>query len=248
MLKNAVQSIKQWAKPYKSCLIAFSGGQDSTLLLYLLREFTHLKLTAITVDAPYTPQWELAEAKEYCKSRKIEHVVIKTKILETIKDNPKNRCYLCKHYLFSIINNEAQKRKINIVVDGTNFDDNPKNRPGMKALEELSIVSPLRNFGLGKSEIKDLSSQFCLPTAKKTSCSCLMTRLPYNYSVKKEELDIIGMAEQYIHKELTDNVRFRIDKKNAIVEIGDNKIDRINKTIKEYFKSLGFDRIVYKSR
>jgi len=178
--------------------VAFSGGVDSTFLLAASKEAVKENVLALTVKAPYIANWEIEEATELCKELRIRHQIIEAGIPEEIKKNPEDRCYLCKHKIFSTLINVARSAGIDHVLDGTNHDDTSDYRPGLRALHELGIISPLLEIGISKAEVRELSKKMGLPTWDKPPYACLLTRLPHGTVVEAEALSRIEKAEKFL--------------------------------------------------
>jgi uncharacterized protein len=224
--------------------LAFSGGVDSTLLLYLLKHETNVVLGAVTVKTPYIPEWELDEAVEICRETETEHTIIRLDIPQVLINNPVDRCYICKKELFAKIIDEAAKQGSGIIVDGTNSDDTGLHRPGLRALDELKILSPLREAGITKEEIREMLRKYKPEMAEKPAYSCLMTRLPYNTRVTGEVLGIIEKGEQYIHSMGFSGTRLRIHGDIARIETSlkyfpEMITEPVRKSITEKIRSLG---------
>ncbi|MBN1145374.1 MAG: ATP-dependent sacrificial sulfur transferase LarE [Bacteroidales bacterium] len=188
----------QWLGRMENAAIAFSGGVDSTFLLATAQKILGKKVIAFTVKTPYIPDWEVEEAIAFCRERSINHRIIQAGILPAIANNPENRCYLCKKHIFAVLKEEAQKDGYTSLLDGTNYDDTGIYRPGLAALKELGISSPLLENGITKAEVRHFSAELGLPTADKPSYACLLTRLPYEYTVKNDELRRIEKAERFL--------------------------------------------------
>lgn len=199
-LSGKYEKLKEHLASFGSLAVAFSGGVDSAFLLYTAREALGDKLLAVTVSSCFNPERELAEAREFCSERKIPMLVLQEDVLriEGIVRNPKDRCYLCKRALFGRILAAAEENGLNAVAEGSNVDDTGDYRPGMKALAELGIRSPLRECGFTKQEIRALSKRFALPTWDKQSFACLASRFPYGEMISEEKLAMTGRAEQYL--------------------------------------------------
>jgi uncharacterized protein len=181
--------------------VAFSGGVDSSFLCYAAREALGDKAIAITVASPMLPQSEIDCAREVAARVGIRHLLIEEDgIDEAVAANPKERCYFCKKIEFTSIMKEAKKHGIHTVLDGSNTDDPADYRPGLKALEELEIWSPLRAAELGKAEIRELSRRFDLPTWDKPAFACLASRIPYGERIDREKLFRIERAEDSLRR------------------------------------------------
>lgn len=180
--------------------VAFSGGVDSTYLLHEAVKAGKEKVTALIMKTPSVPERELDEAVTFCKSRGISFFVLPTNpfSVEGFRENGRDRCYICKHFLFSALLEKAKEEGIPFVADGTNADDTKEFRPGLRALKELEIRSPLAEAGLTKKEIRELSEKEGLPTWNKPSFSCLATRFPYGEELTVEKLRRTEAAENLL--------------------------------------------------
>jgi uncharacterized protein len=187
-----------YIKNAKHVAVAFSGGVDSALLTYLAHKELGDNMMAITVKTPYTPVWEIEEALQFVKEYGIPHQVITLPIPSNITQNPPDRCYLCKIEIFEAILSSAKEHNIHTIFDGSNKDDLSDYRPGMRALKELNIESPMLQLGISKVEIRELSHKLLLKTWDKPSCACLLSRIPYHTEITIEELDRISKAEQIL--------------------------------------------------
>ena len=197
--------------------VAFSGGADSSLLLRAAHDALGVRAIGITIRSPYMSSREIAEAVEFARAYGICHEILELGVAEEIKDNPENRCYLCKKAVFSRLIERARELGFSRVADGTNRDDLGEYRPGLKAKEELGVLSPLIN--LTKSEIRELSRELGLPTAEKPSYACLLTRLPHGRKIDESELNLIEAAENLLIVSGYANVRARCDRKNIKLQM-----------------------------
>lgn len=209
---------------HKKVGVAFSGGTDSTLLCYLAQKYLGNNALAITVATPYVPKWEINEAKSFAKQIGIKHVIIELDIPEHIKSNPANRCYLCKKELFNKIISVAENYGCDAIIDGSNFDDTSDYRPGMKALKELQVISPLLLVEITKSEVRQLSRSYSLPTSDKPAYACLLTRLEFDRTIDINQLSNIEKAEVYLHNLGYKAVRVRIHSNIARIELSNEEI------------------------
>ena len=210
ILKNDIKKLENLA-------VAFSGGVDSSLLLRVAADTLGRRAVAITLKSPYMSGREIKEAVEFTRTYGIRHEILELGVAEGIKNNPENRCYLCKKAVFSRLIERARELGFSRVADGTNRDDLGEYRPGLKAKEELGILSPLIN--LTKSEIRELSRELNLPTAEKPSYACLLTRLPHGREIDEGELNLIEAAENLLIASGYANVRARCDRKNIKLQM-----------------------------
>lgn len=184
---------------YHKVAVAFSGGVDSAYLLYEAKK-AGIEVTAYYVRTQFQPQFEYEDAKRLAKELAVPVKVIEFDILqdETIKSNPCNRCYFCKTHIFSKITKAAREDGYTLVADGTNASDDADDRPGMKALTELSVCSPLRECGLTKDEIRRRSKEAGLFTWNKPAYACLATRIPSGERITEEKLQRTEAAEGFL--------------------------------------------------
>lgn len=242
------ENLKKILKDYKSLAIAFSSGVDSTFLLKVAHEVLGENVIAITADSEFFPAREIEESKNFCKRENIKQTIFQEKILsvENIENNPADRCYICKKNLFAKILKIAEENKISYVAEGSNMDDIGDYRPGLKAISELKIKSPLRKAGLYKNEIRELSKDLNLPTADKPSFACLASRFVYGEKITEEKLLRVELAEEFLRKNNFKQFRVRIHGNLARIEIlptDFEKILLIREDIVRNFKNFGFDYI-----
>lgn len=179
--------------------VAFSGGADSAYLLYAAKE-AGADVRAYYVKSAFQPQFELEDAKRLVGQLSAELRILETDILasETVAANPPDRCYHCKRLLFTTIAKAAKQDGYTVLLDGTNASDEEGDRPGMRALRELSVRSPLRECGLAKEEIRRLSKAAGLFTWNKPAYACLATRIPTGEEITAEKLSAVEAAEDYL--------------------------------------------------
>lgn len=243
----------KYIKTLESVVIAFSGGVDSTFLAFAAKEALGEKAIAVTVDSPYIPRWELEEATELAKQIGISHeIIVFEEIPDSIKHNPSDRCYLCKKVIFTTIQLAAKSLGVNYVIDGTNLDDTKDYRPGMVALEELGVKSPLLIKEWTKDDIRASSKIVNLPTHDKPAYACLLTRIPYNQIITFEDLEKIEKAEVYMMSIGFRAVRVRCHGDLARIEVAKSArkklfdevlLDEISETL----KGFGFTYVTFEA-
>jgi len=218
MLETKLLKFDNILKDLKSFVVAFSGGVDSSFLTYRAHSFKKLNVIAVTIRTPYIPAREIEEATEFIRVHDIKHEIIDIDFPGIIRNNPPDRCYLCKKALFSRLLSYASQNNYNYVVDGTNADDTRDFRPGLRALQELGIRSPLMESGLTKNDIRYLLKKDGLPLWDKPAMACLLTRIPYDTDVQENVLRMVEMAEQLFFEKGYPGTRVRIHGDLARIE------------------------------
>lgn len=218
MLIQKLDTLDTILKDLKSFVVAFSGGVDSTFVLHRASKIKKLKLTAVTISTTYIPHREIEEAADFCKAYGINHTILEVNFPESIRHNPTERCYLCKKLLFSHIKSFAEKNGYQYIVDGSNSDDTGEFRPGLKALKEMGVRSPLMEARLFKHEIREASMKDGLPTWDKPAYACLLTRIPYDTMITEKDLRMIEEAEQYLFEKGFYGTRVRLHGEIARLE------------------------------
>ena len=228
-------------------LVAFSGGVDSSFLLKIAVDVLGDNVLAVIASSETYPEKEKDDAVKLAKMLNVQYKIIQTKELDNpdFANNPPERCYFCKMELFSKLRDIAESEDIPYVLDGSNYEDISDFRPGAKAAEELGIRSPLKEVELVKSEIRQLSKNFDLPTWNKPALACLSSRFPYFTEIKPESIKQVALAEEYLRELGFNQVRVRHHGQVARVEIDPQEFPKIidedvRNRIIENFKKLGF--------
>ena len=232
-------------KALGSVAVAFSSGVDSTFLLKAAQEALGDKVIAVTASSCSFPKRELEEAKAFCEKNGICQIIVESEELDIdgFRQNPKNRCYLCKHELFEKIWEIAKENGMNAVAEGSNMDDNGDYRPGLQAVAELGVTSPLRHCGLTKEEIRILSRNIGLSTWDKQSFACLSSRFVYGEEITRDKLSMVDKAEQLLLDLGFHQVRVRIHGMMARIEVEPGEFSKVlenREKITKEFKTYGF--------
>jgi uncharacterized protein len=239
------QKLDEILDELQSSVIAYSGGVDSSFLLYRAASAAERNIIGVTIRTPYIPANEINDAREFTISYGIKHHILDIDFPEIIRSNPNERCYLCKKTLFSALLTYARNNGYKHVLDGTNADDEKEFRPGKKALKELGIRSPLMESGLTKKDIRELSLKAGLPTWDKPAMACLLTRIPHDTEVKDEMLRMIEKAEYFLLEKGYPGSRVRMHNNSARIECLPDVFGKIiqspdREDIINYLKKIGF--------
>lgn len=207
-----IEKLRELLQSFGSCLIAYSGGVDSVLLACVAHQVLGDRSLAAIADSPSLPRRELREALELAKKFRFPVRVIKTAEFEnpSYLANPNNRCYFCKHELFEELTPIAREENFAVIAYGENASDIGDFRPGAKAAAEFQVRAPLKEAGLTKAEIRELSAQLGLPTADKPQMACLSSRIPYGETVTPEKLRMVEEAEYVLRDNGFYDVRVRL--------------------------------------
>ena len=246
-LKKKLNDLKAYIKNLGSLAVGFSGGVDSSFLLAVAKDVLGDRVLAVTAVAPSIPERELKEAKEFCEEREIRQAVcfIDQMKEEEFRKNSPDRCYFCKRNIFNEIKRIASENNIEYVAEGSNMDDLGDYRPGLRAVAELSVTSPLREAKLYKADIRHLSKAMELPTWSKPAYACLASRFVYGEEITEEKLHMIDLAEQFLIEHGFIEERVRMHGNIARIEVPVKDIPRlaadgIREQVYERFKELGF--------
>lgn len=240
--------IKAFFKKYNSAAIAFSGGVDSAFLLYCAKK-CGADVTAYYVNSAFQPQFEFDDAKRIASELEIPLKIIETNILDydEVRRNDPLRCYYCKRRIFSQIKAQAKNDGYSVILDGTNASDDSGDRPGMKALEELKVLSPLRLCGYTKDEIRKQAKNAGLFVWNKPAYACLATRIKPNEEITPNALNFVEKAEMFMMNLGFKNIRVRVSQNEATIILKDNnqellkeKRNIIEKEFLQYFNKVNF--------
>lgn len=230
--------------------IAFSGGVDSVFLLYAAKEALGDQVLALTVSLHAVPRRELREAEDFCRRYGIRHRVRTADefSIEGFADNPPNRCYLCKKTLFQMMLDAAAEEGFETLMEGSNLDDQGDYRPGLRALQELQIQSPLKEAGFTKAEIREMSRRLGLPTWEKPSMACLASRFAYGEQITPEKMAMVEQAEEYLTGLGFVQRRVRVHKNLARIELLPDEIPALMENgryrqVQKRFCELGFSYV-----
>jgi len=241
--------LKQFFKENPKVALGFSGGTDSAYLLYAALQHG-AEVRAYYVKSAFQPQFELEDAYRLAKELNADMKVINLDVLsdETIRANPADRCYYCKQRIFSALLEEAKKDGFTTIIDGTNASDDAGDRPGMRALKELKVLSPLRLCGITKAEVRALSKEANLFTADKPSYACLATRIPTGVAIDAETLNSVEQAEDALRAMGFCDLRVRVFHGAARLQLPESGIEKalsvyplIQNELSRYFSGVLLD-------
>ena len=241
-----ISALNEYLRSLGSVAVAFSGGVDSTFLLKTAHDVLGERAVAVTESSCFVPERDIRAAREFCASNGIRLFELEANPLddEDIRKNPTNRCYFCKKSLYADMKNLARENGILHVAEGTNVDDMGDYRPGLLALEELGIKSPLRECGFTKDEIRLASKEAGLPTWNKPSSPCLATRFAYGETLTLERIRMVEQAEGFLLERGFSQFRVRAHGNVARIEVMPGDMERllaIRSEVAAEIKRLGFD-------
>ena len=232
-------------------MVAFSGGVDSSVLLKLACDIAKERGTrvhAVTIQSELHPLGDMEISGRVAKEIGAEHHIIEIRELQEadIAENPKDRCYRCKKYLFTQVEGLAEELGVSVILEGTNEDDLHVYRPGIRAVRELGIKSPLAEAGLTKEQVRRLADELGLSVASRPSTPCLATRFPYGTVLTMENMQKVEQAESCLRQQGFGNVRVRVHGNLARLEVDAADLGRLlerRSETAEYMKSLGYDYV-----
>lgn len=232
-------TLKEFFSDNPKAAIALSGGADSAYLLYAAKKY-NADVRAYYVRTAFAPRFETEDAKRLARELGAELIVIDTDILccDEITSNPPDRCYYCKKRIFTEISHRAAEDGYTLMLDGTNASDDPYDRPGIKALRELKVLSPLRLCGLTKRRIRELSKEAGLFTYDKPAYACLATRIPQGTVITDDMLRRIEMSEEILFNLHFSDFRVRVINGAARLQFTAEDIDRAFSARGEIIKAL----------
>jgi uncharacterized protein len=248
--KEKYKRLKEIISEMGEITVAYSGGVDSTFLLKVASDVLGEKCMGVIAVSPTFPSREYERAIQVADSFGARIRIIHTNELEdeNFIENPVNRCYFCKSELFDSIDRIAENERFENFVDGSNQDDLGDHRPGMKALRERNVRSPLQEAGLGKRDIRELSRELGLPTWDKDELACLSSRFPYGERIDREKLQMVDEAEAYLSDLGFRNIRARHSGRSVRIEVDPAQVSRLMETgvknrVADYLKSIGYKEV-----
>lgn len=249
-LQVKLLKLKNYIKDLGTLAVGFSGGVDSSFLLVVAHEVLGEKALAVTAVDSALPRRELEEAKKFCDERGIRHIIIEVNPLaeDSYRFNSPDRCYYCKRSIYTEIQRVAKKNGIEYTAEGSNMDDLGDYRPGLRAVEELAVTSPLREAGLNKADIRKLSKEMGLSTWSKPAYACLASRFVYGEEITVEKLHMIDEAEQFLIEHGFTEERVRLHGNVARIEVPSCDIvrlasDEVRSRVYDKFKEIGFSYV-----
>jgi len=249
-LQNKIKQLEIWFKKRQGSIVAFSGGIDSTLVLFLARKFQGRQAAiGVISNSESLKNKDFELAKDFCKTFDIQLEIIKTLELgdERYSKNPENRCYFCKEHLFHDLQTIKDKYPEFDVLSGTNYDDLGDYRPGLQAAAKYKVLSPMVDCELTKDELREIARHFNLPNWDKPASPCLSSRIPYNHEITKEKLEQVEAAENILNEFGFRDVRVRHYETYGQIEVQKEELEklfRVEDEVIQKIKDIGFNRLV----
>ncbi len=232
---------------HKRCALGFSGGTDSAYLLAAGRK-CGAEVRPYYVRTAFQPGFELDDARRLCAELGVELTVLDYNILAVpgVADNPRDRCYFCKRAIFTLIRDRAAADGFDTLIDGNNASDDASDRPGMRAVRELVVLSPLRMCGITKAEVRRRSKELGLFTAEKPAYACLATRVPTGMRITEADLKRVERAEDALRAMGFSDLRVRLMPGAARLELPEEQLGRVLEMRGEILSALegDFERVV----
>lgn len=249
-LEEKYKNLVRMFSNMKRVMICFSGGVDSLLLLKAAKDGAGDGAAAVTVVSEVIPEKDLSDASDICKELKIKHYVIREDVLKIngFKTNPPDRCYICKKEIFGRVVKLAVDEGYDYIAEGSNSDDLNDYRPGMRAVSELGIKSPLKDCGLTKEEIRLLLRWFGIKIWNKPSCACLASRFTYGEEITPEKLRIVARAEKLLCENGFIQNRVRVQGRTARIEVPAAEFPKlmeneVRERLERELKNMGFSYV-----
>jgi uncharacterized protein len=247
--RSIIKALEEYIAQLKKVAVAYSGGVDSTYLLAMsAKVLGEDNVVALTIQSPLTPPWELDFARDFCRNKGFQHLLLDGSFIlhdESIVSNPPQRCYFCKKRILGVI--QSKTPRDHILITGTNASDEIDFRPGMKAEEEMGILTPLRELGFTKDMIRKFSQADAIPGFERPPAACFATRIPFGESVTEEKVRMVEKAETFLRTLGFALVRVRVfSEATACIEVAKEECKRIldiREEISRQFVAIGFRRV-----